>query len=256
MKVEQYNLDSVVAGVGNFLMEFGKFAVEMKESNDRRNIEYKKIDGYLPFLSSISWFTSLNLSFHDHESLLFWFLNAPGGEADRETFVDDLFKSCYQENFDYLVSKAVEQFPHRGFAIRPAANAHSEGIYALSIPVFISQAEGIIRETLSAELFSRTTKKQTNIADEAGLRYSQVTQLESWIDYADAGHWIQLKGPLPLAYGPGERADANYTGFNRNTILHGVDNSYASEINSYKSFSLLCHAAGISELLKNEGLAD
>jgi hypothetical protein len=49
-----------------------------------------------------------------------------------------------------------------------------------------------------------------------------------------------------------DRKEARYNGLNRNTVLHGIDVEYASELNSFKAFSLMCHAAGIGEVLKRE----
>lgn len=257
MKFEKNRLGSMSSGISDLLNSFGSLAEEMRRINDIRNVAYRDVDVHLPALSECSWFTSLNLGFSDHERLLFWFLNAPSNDSEKEEYINNIFKSCYQKYFDYLVNVAVEQFPHREFAIRPAAKAHIDGQFALSIPVFISQAEGIIREALSAELFTATNVKKniTNISDEAKFRYAQVSQLGGWLDYADAAHWTQLKEPLPIAYGPADRDRKKYTGLNRNTILHGIDNSYASELNSYKSFSLLCHAAGLAEWLKQEALS-
>jgi len=87
------------------------------------------------------------------------------------------FQSAILNNFDYLWGKAVEQFPNRGFAIEPAAIAHLCGDYALSIPVFLSQAEGMISDLTQAELFSKTNKK---LRMSRMLLVSSTLRLRSW----------------------------------------------------------------------------
>lgn len=76
--------------------------------------------------------------------------------------------------------------------------------------------------------------------------------MESWLNYAGAAFWTQLKDPLPIALNENDRRSAGYNGLNRNTVLHGIDTTYATELNSFKAFSLMCHAAGITEVLKME----
>lgn len=246
------DFSSLIDGLSGFFLEVGKFIVLMKESNDKRDVAYKDLDGYLKILAEHSWFTSLNLSLHDYEYLSFSFLEAPKDESLVADFLNERFTKCYAENFEYLWKKAAEQFPHREFAIRPAAQAHLDGAYALSIPVFMSQAEGMIRDLTQTELFSKTTSRFTNVSDIARTKHSQVVQLQSWISYADAAHWSQLKDPLPIALNDGDRKKFGYNGLNRNTVLHGIDTDYASETNSFKAFSLMCHAAGIGEVLKEK----
>lgn len=252
IKLPTKDLSSLTEGLNGFLVEVGKFIVNMKNANDRRNIVYKDLDGYLKILAEHSWFISLNLSWHDYEYLSFSFSDAPKEKSLVADFLNDRFTKCYAENFDYLWAKAVEQFPNREFAINPAARAHLCGDYALSIPVFMSQAEGMIRDLTKAELFSKTTPKFTNVSDVARTKHSQVVQLGSWLSYADAAHWAQLKDPLPIALNDTDRKKRGYNGLNRNTVLHGIDIEYATELNSFKAFSLMCHAAGIGEVLKKE----
>lgn len=250
MPESKKDFSSLIDGLSGFFVEVGKFIIMIKESNDKRDVAYKDLDKYLKVLAEHSWFTSLNLSWHDYEHLSFSFLEAPKDESLVADFLNERFTKCYAENFEYLWKKAAEQFPHREFAIRPAAQAHLDGAYALSIPVFMSQAEGMIRDLTQAELFSKTTTRFTNVSDIARTKHSQVVQLKSWISYADAAHWTQLKDPLPIALNDGDRKRLDYKGLNRNTVLHGIDTDYASEINSFKAFSLMCHAAGIGEVLK------
>lgn len=132
---------------------------------------------FLKILVEYSWFTSVDLSWRDYEYLSFLYLEAPSDGLLVIGFLNERISKCYSENFDYLWRKAVEQFPNRGFAIEPAARAHSCGDYALSIPVFLSQAEGMIRDLTQAELFSKTNKK---LRMSQMLLVSSTLRLRSW----------------------------------------------------------------------------
>ncbi|WP_156356110.1 hypothetical protein [Pseudomonas sp. GTC 16482] len=241
----------VQLGMQDLQERMRSLAKSIKVSNKIREQRYPTLRPHLEYLSIQSWFISLYLGFADYERLLFCGPEAPQGEAEKKAYIDQLFQECYRGYFDRLVCQIIEDYPTREFAIAPAAEAHRRQDYALSVPVFISQAEGVIRDHLKAELFWKTQKnKWENVSDVAHREFAQISQLESWFDYADASHWIQLMSDLPVAYGDDKRHRLGYQGFNRNTILHGLDLCYANECYSLKAFSLLCHAAGLKDIQK------
>lgn len=219
----------------------------MRQANEIRAEKYPAISSNLTEAASHSWFASVLMDFHSYEELAFITDGVPSGE--RQTVIESAYADKYRELFAYLSTKVTSMFPTRSFAIIPACAAHERGEYALSVPVFFSQAEGILRDITSSELFS---EKISPITKFAKLQREQIPTDEHWINMSDDAIWAQLSGNLPIGWGPKLRADNEYVGLNRNTTLHGIDLDYANEINSLKAFSLLCHISGIAEWLTDE----
>lgn len=73
-----------------------------------------------------------------------------------ESIVCEMYRKSISEHLDNLVT----DYPLREFAIRPATNAHLRGEYSLSIPLFFSQADGIIFNSIGKEIFSERQEKK------------------------------------------------------------------------------------------------
>lgn len=225
--------------------------IEVQEANKLREQKYPELANNLLEYAAHSWFVSSILDFQSYEALGF----AIDGVTDPEKrimAIETAFSICYRENFSWLGEVLIEKIPSREFAIKPAINAHNRGEYALSVPVFLSQAEGILRDRTLSELFT----KKDRVSEFAKAERAKVVSDESWLSYSDDAYWVQLSGDLPIGWGPADRAKNNYTGINRNTVLHGIDNSYATETNSLKAFSLLCHVVGVLEVLDVDNETD
>lgn len=78
------------------------------------------------------------------------------------------------------------------------------------------------------------------------------TPHENWFGYFDDATWSPLSAVRPIGWSPKERREAGYSGFNRHTTMHGMDLHYASEVNSYKAFSLLCYVASVKPESEDE----
>lgn len=232
-------INRIVPPAIKFLSDVGEFAVKMQAANDLRSEIYPKIIDHLNFLATKTWFVSKSLAFADYELLAF----SPeriGMEDEDEEALNDQFVSVYKENMEYFENLLLEEFPNRAFAIRPAIQAHRRGEFALSIPVFLSQADGILLDLTSAELFT----SNGHISKHAQEQMSK-TPHESWFGYFDDATWSPLSAVRPIGWSPKQRREAGYSGFNRHTTMHGMDLHYATEVNSYKAFSLLCYVASV-----------
>lgn len=219
----------------------------MKRANEIRAEKYPAISSNLTEAASYSWFASVLMDFTSYEELSFV---TDGVALDkRQEVIEAAYAEKYRELFTYLCNKVVSMFPSRSFALVPAAAAHERAEYALSVPVFFSQAEGILRDITSSELFS---ERKSPITKYAQQQRAQIPSDEHWLNLSDDAIWAQLSGDLPIGWGPKLRSDNAYVGLNRNTTLHGIDLEYATETNSLKAFSLLCHIAGIAEWLADE----
>lgn len=220
----------------------------MKRSNDIRATKYPAMSANLKEAASLSWFASVLMDFRSYEDLAF-VADGITDDVERQQIIEEAYAECYRELFPYLSSTILKKFPLRSFAISPAAAAHVRGEYALSVPVFLSQAEGILRDVTASELFS---ERQSPVTKFAQQQRALIPVDDHWLNLSDDAVWAQLSGDLPIGWGPGLRRKNGYSGINRNTTLHGIDLNYASETNSLKAFSLLCHVAGIAEWLIDE----
>ncbi|MDP9783459.1 hypothetical protein [Pseudomonas fluorescens] len=216
----------------------------MARTNAVRAEKYPAMAENLTAAASYSWFTSLLIDFPTYERLAF--ITDDVDPAEREKVIEEAYAEAYRELYSYLSDKITSMFPLRSFALIPAFAAHLREEYALSVPVFFSQAEGILRDITSSELFSARTSPAKVFAEQ---QRAQISVDDHWVNFSDDAIWAQLSGDLPIGWGPGQRRANNYTGLNRNTTLHGIDMSYATEINSLKAFSLLCYTAGLTEWL-------
>lgn len=92
------DFSSILNGLtGFFFAELGKFIIGMKDANDKRNVAYKDLDAFLKILVEHSWFTSVNLSWHDYEYLSFSYLEAPSDGLLVTGFLNERFSKCYSE---------------------------------------------------------------------------------------------------------------------------------------------------------------
>ena len=129
-----------------------------------------------------------------------------------------------------LIEWVTKRHPEREPIISDALAAHDEGRFALSIPVFLTQADGIgagyfgIDSIYSANerTFERIKSKFDEQNDGFRVRYLHF-----------------LVGSLtPLNASRTKRG--RYTSpFNRHTVIHGESTDYPSKVNSLKSISWL-----------------
>jgi hypothetical protein len=241
--VDWRKMNAAFAGV-SFLADT---LLNVQESNNIRSEKYPTLASNLADAAACSWFLSLIVDFRSYERLGFC-VDGVSDPEQRRILIEENFSNYYRDNMDWLGQIIVVSIPDRAFAISPAMNAHLRGEYALSIPVFLSQAEGILRDMTSTELFT----KSQNISGFAQAKRTAIKLDDTWLSFSDDSFWAQLSGDLPIGWGARQRADNNYTGINRNTALHGIDKGYATEINSLKTFSLLCHITGLLSALEDE----
>ncbi|MEO4031135.1 hypothetical protein ABH313_24145 [Chromobacterium vaccinii] len=156
---------------------------------------------------------------------------------DFELLVNKVFSAHFENKFDNYANQLIHNFPDRENILNPAFEAHKNRVYSLSVLAFLSQADGIVAEK-GYELF----QKKTSITQKAAEEREKLLANENWhwtAKFID-GLWAPMSEKLAIAYNEGERKKENYTGLNRNTILHGYDKDYGNELNSLKAFSLLC----------------
>lgn len=228
------------------LQIFSDTALLMKKAHEDRQIIYPKIVDNLDFLASQCWFLSMEVSLVDFEQQALILESIPDYQ-NRADLVDESFVAFYKEYLPHLSTSIVEAFPERAFAIKPAIDAHNRGEFALSIPVFFAQSDGILLALTERELFT----SKGHISDWAREKISSNPESETWINLIDTSAWKPLSSQRPVGWTKGSRNENAYTGLNRHTTLHGLDLEYATEVNSYKAFSLLAHVASLGGVLES-----
>lgn len=183
------------------------------------------------------WFIDPDMSFPDIHPLSKFFDS--GDVETAEAWLIDY----YRGNADTIEQKLLAAFPARATVLSSAFKAHRQGDYALSVPVFLLQADGICQEcTGGRQLFSKK--------DSGGVRglIKQLPEddlgramLDVFIEDSDL---VRNTHELP----------SDFNGLNRHKVLHGIDSGYGSEVNSLRAMSLLNYSAwAIKDALTQPG---
>ena len=133
-------------------------------------------------------------------------------ERDRRKFIDTVLK----------------KHPECEAIVKDALAAHDEGRYALSIPVFLIQADGIGAGYFGMDsIYSITNKSFERIK----------TKFNEQNDAFRVKYLSYLIGCLTPLNASRNRRDRYSAPFNRHTVIHGESTDYPSAINSLKSIS-------------------
>lgn len=179
-----------------------------------------------------------------------WFLDLemplPGlweiQKAMNEGNVDEIEKELveyFTERLDDIEKSITSKYPHRSNIISSAFRAHSRGEYELSIPVFLSQTDGICHEVIEQHFFLKKNKKP-----KTAIYVEKIAT-----DTYRAALLEPLAQTLPIGASQNER-EKDFSELNRHMVLHGESLDYGTEKNSLKAISLLnyvCHVLKIDE---------
>lgn len=150
--------------------------------------------------------------------------------AKHDKIIFNLYMQEYfKERIDSIEKLACNRFPERTIILQKAIKSHKNGDYELSIPVLVSQIDGIFRETTTKEFFSKRTNRAETIIQQ--IESEEFKELNSWV-------LEPLKRTELISANFSESVN-NPQMVNRNPILHGLDVDYASEEKSLKCISLL-----------------
>ena len=141
-----------------------------------------------------------------------------------EEFMDDLIS----KNLAEIERLAVNRYPERECILREAFQAHRENRYYLSIPVFLTQSEGICFEQTNLKLFSnRDNKSVLN-------KFVKNLEEQGIIDILCQA----IASPSCFNVPESLRGEFSF-GPNRHEILHGININYGIRSNSIRAISLL-----------------
>lgn len=237
------NRDAIEAGLRKFAEGMQEAAVGFQRYVETTTRLYPKVKDAAAPLAARGWFISMYFGTSEFMGLGLKCEDASVDELER--YVADMYRSSVDEHAGDL----IRDYPERAFAIKPAVDAHNRGEYALSVPLFFAQAEGISLAAIDKYIFKNGRSKgdvDENIKEAAMLRLKAIkdsddsTQAYGMMSTLVEIMWIPFEKPLPVAYGEKARESNQYEGLNRNTIMHGIAlGEYATEENSLRAFSML-----------------
>lgn len=137
----------------------------------------------------------------------------------------------FRGRIDDIEKELLEAYPQRKRPLHDAFEAHREGKYSLSVPVFLAQADGIFWE--------KSSERKSLFAD--GQRKDAIEKHASQISgfSADFLHPLKILLPLWMSERQRESSFETFTALNRHQVLHGESVDYDTEENSLKVVSLL-----------------
>jgi hypothetical protein len=178
-------------------------------------------------LAQNGWYLDPSLALPDLWELERLFLE---GNADRahQTLCDH-----FDRRTDTIREDLCRRFGRRARILNAAFDAHAEGRFALSIPVFLAQADGICQDLWSVQLYARGGTGAPKIAE-------HLPQIDS--EFLIAACRTPLQEGHPMIARASERAGLGNV-LNRHAILHGKDCSYDTRLNSFRCVSWLIYVA-------------
>lgn len=148
--------------------------------------------------------------------------------------IDTLFAEHYRLDWTEVEQLVLERLPARSHLLGEAFAAHRERRYALSIPVFLAQAEGLCDDALKGRGHLFSTK-------EARVQ-ERIRLMEDLLAQEDSGFVQAILEPLKAALpssAPIHLWEVSRDTLNRHAVLHGRDTDYATELNSLRCISLI-----------------
>lgn len=149
-------------------------------------------------------------------------------------------RSHFNEQMTSIESRLRKQFPRRASILRKAFSAHRRRDYELSIPVFLIQADGIARDIMGGDIYSRLPRKAKKIR----AFVDQITFSEFQRELIEL---ILL--PIPLTASTGDPILIKGA-LARHLIVHGIETKYATATNSFRAISWLQYVASFKHQLE------
>ncbi|TDR42104.1 hypothetical protein DFR29_109160 [Tahibacter aquaticus] len=139
-------------------------------------------------------------------------------------------------------SHLITKYPKRAHIFNRAVDAHEQGAYELSVPVLLTQVDGICWDMTSFLLFKADNKRP---------------QVAKYVDQFSANAYRHaLLTPLlkmhPISASEKARP-AGFDGLNRHQVLHGESVTYNTEMNSLKVVSLLKYLSWVLHFADEDG---
>lgn len=167
--------------------------------------------------------------------------------ADAKT-IDTILTQHYTESWDFYLGLLAADYPERIGVIRAATKSHREQKeegFALSVPVFLAQADGILGEISGVR---SPMGKRRNTPFIRGSEWV-LSQIGDDVEATKLLFPILQLHELDILKSEAERevigAESGHVfdSLNRHQVLHGEVSDYGTEQNSLKAFSFLAFVA-------------
>ena len=140
--------------------------------------------------------------------------------------VTDAIAEYFRERVDEIEVSLAARYPRRTRILSDAFGAHRERKYNLSVPVFLTQADGLWRDTFSTKLF-------------LGSKSVPAANREANLEEGVPRGFLRLfESSMPLWKFEGQR-ERDFKKLNRHQVLHGEVVDYGTEHNSLQAISFL-----------------
>jgi hypothetical protein len=154
--------------------------------------------------------------------------------------LDELMRNYIDSQLNKIEEDLIARYPNRAARFVEAFMAHRLEMYASSITVLLSQADGICIDSLGQKFFSMETV--------AGVKQPKTKKI---IEAYGAGALQEmLLEPLLSGSGMGtsEKEQALYSdSLNRHTVIHGIDTTYPTKADSAKAISLVAYLGSTAQ---------
>lgn len=179
-----------------------------------------------------------------------WFPNMHTFDYTPEKEVNDFdeFMTMHlNDDWAELTENIIELCPDRKRILETAFGLHKEGNYIASIPLFLSQADGICQEKFTYLFANPREEDRRPLFQEKDAKTDKLFQRLIEEGVLQNGFLIDIllepfkvETPFSKHFDPSEEKGAE-EGPNRHGIMHGHRNylDYGTELNSLKSLSLL-----------------
>jgi hypothetical protein len=168
-------------------------------------------------------------------------------EGGHDEAIEKAITDHVRSNVGAIEAAVTTHWPHREAVLGDAFEAHKKGRYTLSIPVLLSQADGMAFDILRAFIF--TNHNGAKIADKA----------KELIDTEAEDHELMcsfvgiLLEEHSIRVSTEKRDERRLSGdpvspLNRHGVMHGIDLDYPTEANSLRVISLLSLLTDVHKL--------
>jgi len=201
-----------------------KFDEFQKQFSEVVTQHQRDLPHLLALMITHSWYPDFHFPIADSRALE---RCAVGGDFPA---IERYLINYYRANAPGIEKRLLEEYPVRAPLLAEAFSAYHSGRYALAIPVFLAQADGISEQILSKHFFIFRDSKP---AAEQLIRGGKLT------DYGRLllDPLVQTGTIRDHTRTLGSKTDY----LNRHAIMHGGDPNYGTETNALKSISLLAY---------------
>jgi hypothetical protein len=162
---------------------------------------------------------------------------AKGFDAGEEEKTTEALCQHFESRREAIINDLVAMAPLRETFLRTALEAHRDQKYELSIPLFLSQADGLWQDFTKADRETRLYSRRKGQPKTA-----------KWVktvkrDDLDEALLYPLVAPLPISAADGEVVPKG--ALVRHRVLHGTDLDYPSRLNSCRALSHLGYVGSV-----------